>query len=172
MILVPTHVARQQAQAALAARGLAGNGAGTHGGNVARSTESEFFVHDLDTPIPEGVPIPHVWKIALFPVRTRAVTRGGIILTDDTLEVQLWHHQLFKVAKVGSQVMRGPAYEGYTIAEEERPKVGDLWLINPKAPQRYIYKGIHFVVINDDQLISRIDDPSTVEHFKFMGFEL
>jgi co-chaperonin GroES (HSP10) len=129
------------------------------------------IIHDLDVDVPEGLPEPPLWKVFVLPVRQRKVTKGGILLADETMDVQNWTHQLFKVAAVGKQVYRGKAYETYDIDDADRPKVGELWIVDPKQPRRFGFRGHTIIIINDDQLLGRVD-PSQVEHLKFSGFEL
>lgn len=131
----------------------------------------QAIIHDVDTPIPEGLPDPPLWQILAMPVRQRRVTKGGIMLPDETLDTQAWTHQLFKLCKVGPQVYRGPAYSGYDISDAEIPKVGQLWLIDPKQPRRFMFDGLTIISINDDQLRGRVD-PKYVSKLKFSGFEL
>lgn len=137
----------------------------------ASSFDDKIALSDIDSAIPVGVPQPPLWKLAMIPVRLRKVSKGGIILTDDSVTVNLWHHQLFKIAAVGPQVYKGKAYESYEINADEVPKVGELWLVDPKQPRRYEFKGHTIVIINDDQLLSKVD-PSQTEHLKFNGLEL
>lgn len=123
-------------------------------------------IHDIDTPPPEGLKKPSLWRILAYPVGQRRVSPGGIILTDETLDVNNWTHQLYKIAAIGQQVFRGPAFAGYDISEDEIPKVGELWLIDPKIPRRYTYDNYTICVLTDEQLIQRVD-PETVPRFKF-----
>jgi hypothetical protein len=145
-------------------------------GNIAllRAFEDagKDVVQNADQAIPEGLPDPTGWRIVLMPVR-QVVKQGSIYIPPETLDVQNWTHQLFKVCRVGNLVYRGPAWAGYTEEQldAERPKVGDLYLVDPKAPRRYKYKGITFIVVNDDQLWSRVD-PSHIDGLEFKGLAL
>jgi hypothetical protein len=133
--------------------------------------DDKIALADIDSPLPQGIPMPPLWKLAVIPVRLRKMSKGGIILTDDSATAALWHHQLFKIAAIGSQVYKGKAYESYDLAEDDYPKVGELWLVDPKQPRRYEFRGTTIVIINDDQLLSRVD-PAMTEHLKFNGLEL
>jgi hypothetical protein len=128
-------------------------------------------IHDIDTPVPVGLPTPPMWKLLVMPVRQMRMTKGGILLADETLDTQAWVHQLYKICAVGKHVYKGPAYAGYDISEDEIPKVGELWLIDPKQPRRFGFDGYTIIVINDDQLQCRASEDH-VHKFKFAGFEL
>lgn len=128
---------------------------------------------DADMPIPEGLPDPGLWRLILMPIRQRVKTKGKILLADETLDTQNWTHALWKVCKVGPFVYRGPAYQGFSPEELEanRPKVGELYLVDPKAPRRFNYKKVLFIVVNDDQLWGRVE-PENIDGLEFKGLEL
>lgn len=128
---------------------------------------------DVDTPVPDGLPDPGLWRLILMPIRQRLKTKGNIILADETLDTQNWTHALWKVCKVGPFVYRGPAYHGFSQEEldVERPKVGELYLVDPKAPRRFNFRKMLFIVVNDDQLWGRVD-PANVDGLEFRGLEL
>lgn len=130
-------------------------------------------VNPLDTPIPEGLPEPQQWRVTLMPVNQRQRFKGSSLwVAPETLDVQNWTHQLWKVCKVGGLVYSGPAWNGFPAEalEEARAKLvpGALFLVDPKAPRRYYFHGKIFIVVNDDQLWSWVD-PEQVEHLTFKG---
>ena len=135
---------------------------------------SEDVVQDVETPIPEGLPNPGLWRLVLMPVRKRAFSKSGRIqFVQETLDVQNWTHQLWKVASVGPLVLRGPAYAGFSPEELEplKPKVGQVWLADPKQPRRFRYHGITFIIVNDDQLWAKVD-PDKIDGLECNGFKL
>lgn len=140
-------------------------------GFSAGDSHTKVKVHDLDSDIPKGLPKPPLWKLYVMPVRQVRETKGGIFLPNESIDVQQWTHMLYKIAAVGPQVYRGKAYESYQIDEDEIPKVGDLWLVSPKQPTRFGFAGISIIVINDDQLLGRVDSKQ-VSKLSFLGIEL
>ena len=150
---------------------------------------SAEHVWGVETPIPEGVPDPGLWRVALMPVGQVQKTRGSIILPDETLDTQNWTHPLWKVLKVGPLACRGPAYAGFTEEElaETRANLvpGALYLVDAKAPRRYdlrvqvwdadknamVDKKMVIIVVNDDQLWSRVD-PAHLDKLSFRGLDL
>lgn len=131
------------------------------------------IAQDADCPIPEGLPDPGLWRLILMPIRQRLRSKGDIIYPDETIDTQNWTHCLWKVCKVGPFVYRGPAYNGFSQEELDahRPKVGELHLVDPKAPRRFDYRGILMIVVNDDQLWGRVD-PEHIDGLEFRGLEL
>ncbi len=164
---IPTHVAaRIQAEKRIAAAAPA-----PVVNLPARPTGA--VAQEVDCPIPEGLPDPGLWRLILMPVRQRRASKGNIIFADETLDTQNWTHALWKVCKVGPFVYKGPAWQGFTEEELEanRPKVGELYLVDPKAPRRFDFKKQLFIVVNDDQLWSKVD-PANVDGLEFRGLEL
>jgi co-chaperonin GroES (HSP10) len=138
---------------------------------VVKSAQSEF-VNDIDIALPvDDLPEMCLWRILVTPVRQRAVSKGGIILAADTQDVQNWTHQMYKIAYVGPHVWSGKAYEAYAIKPEERPKVGEIWLVYPKHPERLKFDGVTYVMITDDALRGRVR-PGTEHRYSFNGLEL
>jgi hypothetical protein len=136
-------------------------------------TGGKDTAQDLDTPIPEGLPCPGQWRVMLMPMSMRLRSKRGILYAPETLDTQNWTHCLWRVCGVGPLVYRGPAWSGFT--EEElaplRPKVGDLYLVDPKQPRRFHYKSILFITVNDDQLWAKVD-PAHIEGLEFRGLAL
>ena len=174
-LAIPTHVARQ-IKAQKATESLTPTSSPLH---LAFEGKRER-VCEIDTPIPEGLPDPGQWRVLLMPVHQPRTSRGGLLFADETMDVQDWTHQLWKVCKVGPFVYRGPAWAGFTEEElaAQRPGVGDLYLVDPKAPRRFHYTGPEdgaqktlFIVVNDDQLWSKVD-PAYVSGLSFRGLDL
>lgn len=176
-LVMPTHVARQvakqRAQTAVASALPAPE---------PFAAKVTARVHDLDTPVPEGLPDPGLYRVILFPVCQRRVSRGNIIIPEQEVDLQDWTHPLWKVAKVGPFVFRGPAWNGFPedLLDAERAKLrpGALYLVDPKQPRRFHYTGpgegapkILFIVVNDDQLWSHVD-PAFVDGLEFRGLAL
>ncbi len=136
----------------------------------AREEREERIAQLHSVPLPAGL-----WRITLMPVCQRLKTKGSNLwLPDESLDVDNWTHMLWKVCKVGPFVYRGPAYLAVASIDEleaERPKPGELWLADPKAPRRFHYRDMLFIVVNDDQLWGKVD-PDRIDGLKFKGTEL
>ena len=141
---------------------------------AASEFDDKIGLSDIDEPIPAGLVEhfnPSIWRILAMPVRLRRKSKGGILFVDESLDAAEWHHQLFKLVHVGPAVYKGKAYAGFDIPEEDVPRVGDLWLIDPKQPRRFKYDGKTVLIISDDQLLVRVK-PGGVEHLSFYGISL
>ena len=105
---------------------------------------------EINAPIPQ----PLLWRVLVRPLQAPEVTEGGIALTK-----QIQENQEF-VTVVGQIVAKGPRSflgEKFTDGKLE---VGD-WVLYPTyGGQRIeLADGRTFILLNDDQLLGRVDDP-------------
>lgn len=136
--------------------------------------DEEIGLNDITDPIPEGITKwfdPSLYRILAMPVRLRRISKGGIMLPDDSRVAAEWHHQLFKIVAVGGAVYKGKTYRDLDVDPETAPKVGDLWLIDPKQPRRFKFDGRTVLMVTDDQLLVRVH-PDGVAHLSFYGLSL
>ncbi len=140
---------------------------------ISRHQDGKDFLQDVNTPIPEGLPDPGTWRVTLMPVYQRVKTKGKLWVPEEVLDTDNWTHMLWKVCKLGPLVYRGPAWRAFTDEQLEAcmPKVGEIYLADPKAPRRYRYHGVVYIVVGDDQLWSKVD-PEYISGLQFSGAEL
>lgn len=138
---------------------------------AVKSAQSKF-INDIDIALPvDDLPEMCLWRILATPVRQRAISAGNVILPENIKETQNWTHQMYKLAYVGPYVWSGKAYEAYDIPEAMRPKVGEIWLVYPKHPERLKFDGIEYVMLTDDALRGRVK-PGTEHRYSFAGLDL
>jgi|TARA_R100000664_G_C2735223_1_gene124815 co-chaperonin GroES (HSP10) len=106
----------------------------------------------------EKVPQPVGWRIVLFPLKLENKTKGGLYLTDDTVEQSQITTNICKVLKVGAD-----AYKD----KERYPdgpwcKEGDWVLITRYAGSRIRIDGGELRIINDDEILAVVDDPRDI----------
>lgn len=138
-------------------------------GNAPDSPEV-VTLGDLDTPIPEGLPEPALYRMYVMPIRTRKQTKGGVFLPDETIDVQNWVHALGRVVALGPLCFTSPTLVEMGIKPEHCPKVGDVILFSPRGPWRFTYRGTTILAINDDQFYGRVD-PRYLDGYSFHGIE-
>ena len=126
---------------------------------------TSMHVYDLDTPVPNGVPTPERFLIALMPVDIKARI-GSIFIPDSAIEAQMWVNGLGKVCAVGPGVYRGRRFEEMGLTPEDGPKVGDIVVYNSKSPNRLTVDGRTIIFVADDAITSRVD-PALAHLIKF-----
>ena len=106
----------------------------------------------------EKVPKPVGWKMVLFPLKLQKKTKGGIHLTDETVQESQLTTNICKVLKVGPD-----AYKD----KDKFPtgpwcKEDDWVLITRYAGSRIRIDGGELRIINDDEILAVIDDPRDI----------
>ena len=106
----------------------------------------------------EKVPQPAGWRLVLYPSKLENKTKGGLYLTDDTVEQSQITTNICKVLKTGPE-----AYKD----KEKFPsgpwcKEGDWVLITRYAGSRIRIDGGELRIINDDEILAVVDDPRDI----------
>ena len=114
-----------------------------------------------DEEIKDPTPLPSIpnYRILIRPVSIRPTTKGGIILPDQTrADVQY-------LTTVGRVIVLGDlAYEDKDrFAKGPWCKVGDYVCYGKHTGTRFLYKGVMFVIMNDDQILMRVEEPGSLD---------
>jgi chaperonin GroES len=119
------------------------------------AAEVEAFVNEEDVKIPEGIPEPQLWRMLVAPVRPRRESKGGIILAEETVDAQDILTYLGKVVKCGPLVGKKPEWPAgsYDI------KPGDWVVFGRYAGQKFEFKGVKLLLIDDDAIMAKADGP-------------
>jgi co-chaperonin GroES (HSP10) len=132
----------------------------------------EFAYDDLDEAFPAVDPgVEPFGSRVLVQIRlAKKKTKGGIILTGDTKDTELWNTQVAKVVAVGSLAFKNrntqePWPEGSWCSAGEFVRVpkygGDKWTVRMDEDREVI-----FVIFNDLDLIGRVTgDPLAMKAF-------
>ena len=106
----------------------------------------------------EKIPKPVGWRIVLFPLKLKGKTKGGVILTDETVEESQITTNICKVLKTGSLCYKD---------KERYPdgpwcKEGDWFIITRYAGSRVKIDGGELRIINEDEILAVVDDPRDI----------
>ena len=106
----------------------------------------------------EKIPQPSGWRMVLFPLKLQGKTKGGVLLTDDTVTESQVTTNICKVLKMGPECYKD---------KEKFPsgpwcKEGDWVLITRYAGSRIRIDGGELRIINDDEILAVIDDPRDI----------
>jgi co-chaperonin GroES (HSP10) len=109
------------------------------------------------------IPKPLLWRVLIQPYEPPRSTQGGILLAGETIENTRLLTVVGKVVAMGSLAFKAKTRSGLDLTEEaNQPKVGDWVLYGTYAGQRIKMKdGRQFVVLNDDEIVSRIEQPES-----------
>ena len=106
----------------------------------------------------EKIPQPSGWRMVLFPLKLQGKTKGGVLLTDDTVTESQVTTNICKVLKMGPECYKD---------KEKFPsgpwcKEGDWVLITRDAGSRIRIDGGELRIINDDEILAVVDDPRDI----------
>ena len=106
----------------------------------------------------EKIPHPSGWRMVLFPLKLQDKTKGGVLLTDDTVTESQVTTNICKVLKTGPECYKD---------KEKFPsgpwcKEGDWVLITRYAGSRIRIDGGELRIINDDEILAVVDDPRDI----------
>ena len=106
----------------------------------------------------EKIPQPSGWRMVLFPLKLQGKTKGGVLLTDDTVTESQVTTNICKVLKMGPECYKD---------KEKFPsgpwcKEGDWVLITRYAGSRIRIDCGELRIINDDEILAVVDDPRDI----------
>lgn len=87
-------------------------------------------------------------RCLVLPDPVEEVTRGGIILSDETKEKEAWKRQRCTLISVGAK-----AFDGWG---EDKPKPGDRVFVAQYAGSKIEADGEIYWIINDEDIIGRV----------------
>ena len=130
------------------------------------------WISQAETPDPSPLPEVLGWRLLVRPVEIRPKTKGGILLPDIVKDDAHYLNTVGRVLSVGPLAFRQEDYHLYTTKDamgfpaaqfDPWVKVGDFVLYGKNAGKRIVYKGVKLVLLNDDHVTMRVDNPDTLD---------
>ena len=111
------------------------------------------------TPDSAKLPKPTGWRILVLPFKQKEKTKGGIIMTDNTIEKS-------QVASTcGLVLATGPnCYDKEKFPEGPWCKKGDWIIFARYAGSRIKIDGGEIRLLNDDEVLATVDRPEDIFH--------
>jgi co-chaperonin GroES (HSP10) len=110
----------------------------------------------------ERLPDPTGWRILVLPYKGQGKTKGGVILTDETVQERTYTTVTGLVLKMGTE-----CYDN----KERFPngpwcKKGDWIIFGRYAGSRFGIEGGEVRILNDDEIIAVVKDPEDILQYK------
>jgi co-chaperonin GroES (HSP10) len=110
----------------------------------------------------ERLPNPTGWRILVLPYKGQGKTKGGVILTDETVQERTYTTVTGLVLKMGTE-----CYDN----KERFPngpwcKKGDWIIFGRYAGSRFGIEGGEVRILNDDEIIAVVKDPEDILQYK------
>ena len=106
----------------------------------------------------EKLPTPTGFRIVLFPLKLEGKTKGGVLLTDETIEESQITTNICKVLKVGPSAYK----DKERFPDGPWCKQDDWVIITRYAGSRIRIDGGELRIVNDDEIIGTVDDPRDI----------
>lgn len=122
---------------------------------MSEHEKTQFWLNAEDFTIPEGVPVPQLWRMLVAPVQPRKQSAGGIIIPDQAQDAEEVLAYIGKVVSKGPMVGMKPEWPSgmYDI------NVGDWVVFGRYAGQRFEYKGLKLLLLDDDAVMAKCSGP-------------
>lgn len=112
---------------------------------------------DLQADLDSGDASVLYWRALIMPVRPQKKSRGGILLVEESRENAQYLTYIGKIVALGPLWCKGANFQGADNLPELKP--GDWVLYGRHAGQRVEYKGVKFLLVNDDDKLMKIRSP-------------
>ena len=109
----------------------------------------------------ERMPDPTGWRLLILPYRGKGKTDGGIYLPDKVVEEQTVSTQVGYVLKVGSLAYK----DSEKFPTGPWCEQGDWVMFARYAGSRFRIDGGEVRILNDDEILARIEEPEDILHF-------
>ena len=106
------------------------------------------------------LPKPTGWRILVLPFKMNEKTKGGVILNESTLEKQQVGSQVGNVLAMGPESYKGKRFEN----SGPWCKKGDWVVFARYAGSRIQIEGGEVRLLNDDEVLATVEDPTDVLH--------
>ena len=110
----------------------------------------------------DRLPDPTGWRILVLPYKGQGKTKGGIILSDTTIEERGFATVTALVLKVGPDAYR----DTERFPNGAWCKKGDWIIFGRYAGARFGIEGGEVRILNDDEIIAVVKDPEDILQYK------
>lgn len=117
------------------------------------------WVTDPNIPDPDHLPEPLGWTLLVRPYPVDNRTRGGLILADDTIDFTNYLTNIGRVVKVGPCCWNRVEHRNKDGEKFEWVKEGDFVEFAANSGLKRKFKGVSYIVLVDDEVITRLPDP-------------
>jgi chaperonin GroES len=114
---------------------------------------------DLSKKESSKLPKPTGWRLLVLPFKMKEKTKGGIIMSDMTIEKQQVASQCGLVVALGDQ-----CYDKERYPEGPWCKKGDWVVFARYAGSRIQIDGGEVRLLNDDEILATIENPEDIFH--------
>ena len=127
--------------------------------NMTKSLPNDQWITDNNVDDPEVLPKIPGYHILVRPLAVRSETKGGILMPDRLVDDIQHLTTVGRVVKIGELAYK----DKHKFSEGSWCSEGDFVCYGKHTGQKFLYKGVRYLLIYDDQVIMKISDPSDVD---------
>ena len=126
---------------------------------LENAIKNNEWIEDAEKPDPKVLPKLPGYHVLVRPVSVKSKTKGGLLLPDSVKSDVAYLTTVGKVLSIGD------------LAYEDKDKfpngkwcnVGDYVCYARHAGQKLYYKGVRLLLLFDDQIIMKVEDPTHLD---------
>ena len=127
--------------------------------HMGKALKNDMWISQEETPDPDVLPEVPGYHILIRPISVKEKTKGGILIPDSTREDMSYLTTVGKVLAVGNL-----AYKDIDkFPNGKWCDVGDYVCYGKHAGQKLYYKATRLILLFDDQVILKVEDPKDLD---------
>ncbi len=130
--------------------------------NKIQKEATDNIEHLPNEKIIERLPDPTGWRILVLPYKGQGKTKGGVILTDETMQERTYTTVTGLVLKVGPDAYK----DEKRFPDGPWRKKNDWIIFGRYAGSRFGIEGGEVRILNDDEIIAVVKDPEDILQYK------
>ena len=126
---------------------------------LSGAIKNEDWISDDKLADPKHLPDLPGYHVLVRPVVVRKETKGGILLPDQFTDDVKYLTTIGRVLKVGDTAYKGES----KFPNGAWCKDGDFVAYGRHVGHKFVYKGICLILLFDDQIIMKVEDPAYLD---------
>lgn len=121
------------------------------------------WVTNPTVPDPENLPVPLGWTVLIRPYPITEKTRGGIILSSDDRNSLSNTTNIGRVVSIGRCCWNRSHHKDASGNQFQWVQVGDFVAFPKHSGAKRKFKGVSYIVLNDDEITDFLPDPQVYD---------
>ena len=126
---------------------------------MGRAIKNDMWITEKELPNPDVLPELPGYHILIRPVSIKQTTKGGIFLPDSTREDMAYLTTVGQVVAIGDLAY----HDMEKFQKGPWCQLNDYVCYGKHACQKIKYKGVKFILLYDDQIIMKVENPKTLD---------
>lgn len=120
--------------------------------------DNSGFLNNEDVAVPADLPRPLLWRCIVMPVQPKRMSAGGIALPEAAQDAELHLQYTGKLVAVGPLAGKNERFKSGDDYLWDA-KVGDWVVYGRYAGQKVEFRGVRYLIMNDDEILGVADGP-------------